>query len=101
MYAVYPTSDLKTCFREVKDATRNELAVITEGGRGRYVFGSEEAYENMINSAAWEEANAELIITGIETAMAQFERGEFIEGLEEGIAYSEKLRLERLEHNHA
>lgn len=95
MIAVFPTSDLKTDYREVKDATREKLAVITEGGRGQYAFGSEAAFDAELESVAWEEANAERILAGIDLAMAQIERGEFVEGLEEGIAYSEKLRLAR------
>ena len=95
MIAVFSTTDLRTNYREVKDATREELAIITEGGRGQYAFGSEEAFYAELDSAAWEEANAERILMGIDLAMTQFERGSYVEGLEEGIAYSEHLRLSR------
>ena len=95
MTPVFPTTELKTNYREIKDATREGLAIITEGGRGQYAFESEAAFDEELDSAAWEAANTERIMVGIDLAMAQFESGEFIEGLEEGIAYSEKLRLSR------
>lgn len=92
---VYASTDLKTSFREVKDAASDTLTVITENGRGRYVFSSAAAYANDISSAAWEEANEERLAMGIEQGRADFARGAFVVGTDAAIALSEKMRLAR------
>ena len=92
---VYASTDLKTDLREVKDATREHIGVITENGRGRYIFGYAPAFEDEINTAAWEEANAERIIESIERGMADIARGDYVVGADAAIALAEKMRLAR------
>lgn len=93
--AIYPSSTLKTDLRKVKDATQDALAIITDGNRGNYLFGSTQAFKDEIAEAAWEAANAERISAGIEQGMADIAHGAFVVGTDAAIALSEKMRLAR------
>lgn len=91
--AVIPSTDLKTRLRSVKDTTADSLAIITENGRGRFIFGSRAAIDHEAEMAAWEEANAERIIMAVERGRDEIARGDFIDGTDAMIAYSEQLRM--------
>ena len=93
---IYPSTTLKTDFKAVKDATQDEYAIITDGTRGNYVFGTDPCIENEYAMAAWEEANAERIIAGIERGRADFARGAYVVGTDAALALSDKMRQERL-----
>ena len=97
---IYISSMLKTDMRSIKDATEDSLAVITDGSRGNYLFGTESNLEDELSVAAWEEANAERIIAGIERGKADFARGAFVEGVDAAIALSDKMRRERMMATH-
>ena len=43
---IYPSTTLKTDFKAVKDATQDEYAIVTDGTRGNYVFGTDPCIEN-------------------------------------------------------
>ena len=90
---IFVSSALKTDMRSIKNATSSTLAIITDGNRGNYLFGSEQRLEDEMSEAAWEEANAARIIDGIERGRAGIARGEFVEGAEAAIAWAEKMRL--------
>lgn len=92
---IYPSTTLKTDYRTVKDATRAELAIVTDGSRGNYLFGAESCIEDEMAYAAWEQANAERIAQGIERGRAGIARGEYIEGADAAIAWAEEERLAR------
>lgn len=51
MAAIYPSSALKSRQREIKDLAEREPVYITEHGRGKYVFLSEEVLDQMIAQA--------------------------------------------------
>lgn len=55
MPAIYPSTALKNQQREIKAIADTEIVYITENGRGKYIFASEEVFESRI-SAAVEEA---------------------------------------------
>lgn len=90
---IYPSTTLKTDFKAVKDATQDEYAIVTDGTRGNYVFGTDPCIENEYAMAAWEEANAERIAQSIERGRAGIARGEYIEGADAAIAWAEEKRL--------
>lgn len=92
---IYISSALKKDIRSIKEATKDSLAIITDGSRGNYLFGSEPSLEDEVAGAAWEQANAERILESIERGRTDFERGAFVVGTDAAIALSEKMRLER------
>ena len=92
---VYPSTTLKTDFKAIKDATRDVYAIITDGTRGNFLFGAESCIENEFAEIAWDEANAERIIEGVERGRAGIARGEYIEGADAAIAWAERERLAR------
>lgn len=95
--AIYPSSTLRSDYRSVKDATKNRLAIVTDGSRGNYLFGSESSFEDELASAAWEESNADRIIAGVERARADFARGAYVVGTDAAIALSNQMRQERMQ----
>lgn len=95
MRSAYPSTALRTQFREIKDLTKDQLAIITEGSKGSYVFGSEQAFEDEIAAEARNAAYARRIAAGIEAGRADIARGDFVVGADAAIAQAEELRLPR------
>ena len=95
--SVYPSTVLKTDFRTAKEATTDAFALVTDGSRGTFLFGSEESLDEEIEASAWEEANAERIIAAIERGRAGIARGEYVVGADNAIALANQMRLERLQ----
>lgn len=54
MPSIYPSTDLKNRQREIKSIADRELVYITENGRGKYVFASQEVFEREIERAVEE-----------------------------------------------
>ena len=51
MSAIYPSTALKNQQREIKARADREVVHITENGWGKYVFMSEDVFEQSINQA--------------------------------------------------
>lgn len=92
---IYTSTTLKTDLRSVKDATQDTLAIITDGTRGNYLFGSESSIDNDLAELAWEEANAERIIEGIERGREGIAHGEYVIGADAAIALADNLFYEQ------
>ena len=93
MQGVYPTTALKTQLREIKNLTTDGLALITEGGRGSFVFGSERALDEELAAEARGAAYARRMAAGIEAGRADIACGDFVVGAEAAIARAEEMRL--------
>ncbi len=93
---IYPSTALKTDLKAVKEATQDKYAIVTDGSRGNFLFGAEPCIEEEFATVAWEEANAERIIEGIERGRADFARGAYVVGTDAAIALSDKMRQERM-----
>ena len=81
MSAIYPSTALKNQQREIKARADREVVHITENGWGKYVFMSEDVFEQSINQAV-EDA---LYEARLKSALAE-SRKDF----EEGRSYSSK-----------
>ena len=97
---IYSSTTLKTDLKAVKEATQDSYAIVTDGSRGNCLFGAEPCIEDEFAMAAWEEANAERIIEGIERGRADFARGAYVIGTDAAIALSNKMRQERMKVAH-
>lgn len=51
MPAIYPSTALKNQQREIKSIADAEIVYITENGRGKYVFMSEDVLQKQIDEA--------------------------------------------------
>ena len=54
MPAIYPSTALKNQQREIKSIADAEIVYITENGRGKYVFMSEDVLQKQIDEAVEE-----------------------------------------------
>ena len=84
MSAIYPSTALKNQQREIKARADREVVHITENGWGKYVFMSEDVFEQSINQAV-EDA---LYEARLKSALAE-SRKDF----EEGRSYSYKADM--------
>ena len=84
MSAIYPSTALKNQQREIKARADREVVHITENGWGKYVFMSEDVFEQSINQAV-EDA---LYEARLKSALAE-SRKDF----EEGLSYSSKADM--------
>ena len=51
MPAIYPSTALKNQQREIKEIADTEVVYITENGRGKYAFMSENVFQKKIDDA--------------------------------------------------
>ena len=54
MPPIYPSTALKNQQKEIKSIADHEVVYITENGRGKYVFASQEVFEREIERAVEE-----------------------------------------------
>lgn len=82
MEAIYPITDLHRNTKSVQAAARNGIVHITEGGRGTYVFCSEEVFEKQIESSVQEALYAERMANAIRQGKLDVEANRSVHGVE-------------------
>lgn len=83
MPAIYPSTALKSQQREIKSLADHEIVYITENGRGKYVFTSEDVLrqkiEDTVESALYEQRMAQ----ALRESRADFDEGRFYSSRED------------------
>lgn len=89
MTAIYPSTALKNRQREIKKIADREPVYITENGRGKYVFMSEEVREQEIRAAVENALYEQRMSEALKESRADFEAGRYYasrDALEKAVA---------------
>lgn len=85
-HAGYLSTALKNQQREVKSVADNEIVYITENGWGKYVFMSNEVFNNAVKSAVDEAICQEQLAIALRESRQDFEEGRYCSSREEMMA---------------
>ncbi|MDO4798530.1 MAG: hypothetical protein Q4A01_11005 [Coriobacteriales bacterium] len=77
MPAIYPSVALKNKQREIKAIADVEPVYITENGRGKYVFLSEDVFKRAIDDAVEEALYEERMARALEESRKDFDEGRY------------------------
>ena len=77
MSAIYPSTALKNQQREIKARADREVVHITENGWGKYVFMSEDVFEQSINQAVEDALYEARLKSALVESRKDFEEGRF------------------------
>ena len=77
MPAIYPSTALKNQQREIKSIADAEIVYITENGRGKYVFMSEDVLRKQIDEAVEEALYEQRLGDALRESRADFEAGRY------------------------
>lgn len=77
MTAIYPSVSLKTQQREIKDIADSEFVYITENGRGKYIFTSEEVMKRHIEDAIEDALYEHRLAEALRESRKDFEEGRY------------------------
>ena len=77
MSAIYPSTALKNQQREIKARADREVVHITENGWGKYVFMSEDVFEQSINQAVEDALYEARLKSALAESRKDFEEGRF------------------------
>lgn len=83
MPAIYPSTALKNQQREIKAIADNEVVYITENGRGKYAFMSEEVFRREIEDAVESALYEERLIQALHQSRGDYAAGRVYESREE------------------
>ena len=83
MPAIYPSVALKNQQKEIKALADNEVVYITENGRGKYVFMSEDLLSRQIEDAVENALYEQRIADALRESRTDFEEGRYYSSREE------------------
>ena len=83
MPAIYPSTALKNEQRAIKAIADNEVVYITENGRGKYLFMSQEVHDREIAEAVEEALYEARMAQALRASRADYEAGRFYVSREE------------------
>lgn len=92
MPAIYPSVALKNQQREIKAIADVEPVYITENGRGKYVFLSEEVFQSAIDAAVEEALYEERMANVLEESRKNFAEGRYYASREDLMAAVKRKR---------
>lgn len=91
----FPSSMLKTSQREVKDAVALEPALITDSDNRHFLFGAKASLTQRLAEIVDDFVYEKRVAKAVRRAEASIARGDYVVGVEEAIAESERMRLAR------
>ena len=77
MPPIYPSTAFKNKQREIKKLADTELVYITENGRGKYVFTSEEVFDRIVADAVEEALYEQRLSNALLDSRDDFEHGRY------------------------
>lgn len=77
MPAIYPSTALKNQQREIKAIADNEIVYITENGRGKYAFMSQDVLQRQINEAVDQALYEQRMREALAESRRDFEEGRY------------------------
>lgn len=77
MPSIYPSTALKNKQREIKAIADTEIVYITENGRGKYVFMSEEVLQKQIDNAVEEALYERRMAEALNESRRDFDAGRY------------------------
>jgi PHD/YefM family antitoxin component YafN of YafNO toxin-antitoxin module len=83
MPAIYPSTALKNEQRAIKAIADNEVVYITENGRGKYLFMSQEVHDREIAEAVEEALYEARMAEALRASRADYEAGRYYTSREE------------------
>lgn len=86
MSAIYPSTALKNQQKEIKARADKEIVHITENGWGKYVFMSEEVFQQAIDQAVGDALYEHRVLAALSESREDFEQGRFYSSREELIS---------------
>ena len=92
MPPIYPSVALKNQQREIKALADSQIVYITENGRGKYVFMSEEVLRRQIDDAVNEALYASRMAEALRESRSDFKEGRCYSSREELMAAVERKR---------
>lgn len=92
MPAIYPSTALKNQQREIKEIADKEVVYITENGRGKYAFMSEEVFQREIENAVEDALYEERLIQALRQSREDYAAGRYYTSREEMLAVVAKKR---------
>ncbi|MEI3376958.1 MAG: hypothetical protein V8R08_03875 [Coriobacteriales bacterium] len=92
MPAIYPSTALKNQQREIKAIADNEVVYITENGRGKYAFMSQDVFQRQIEEAVEQALYEQRMREALDESRRDFEEGRYYSSREELLAAVEQKR---------
>ncbi len=92
MPAIYPSTALKNEQRAIKAIADNEIVYITENGRGKYLFMSQEVHDREIAQAVEEALYEARMSEALRASRADYEVGRYYSTREDLKAAVERKR---------
>lgn len=92
MPAIYPSTALKNEQRAIKAIADREVVYITENGRGKYLFMSQEVYDREVAKAVEEALYEARMADALRASRADFEAGRYYASREDLKAAVEQKR---------
>ncbi len=83
MPPIYPSTALKNQQKEIKSIADHEVVYITENGRGKYIFTSQEVFEKEIERAVEEALYEQRLATALRESRDDYGAGHFYTSREE------------------
>ena len=83
MPAIYPSTALKNQQREIKSLADNEVVYITENGRGKYLFMSQDVHDKEIQDAVEAALYEQRMAMALQESRSDYEAGRYYTSREE------------------
>ena len=77
MPAIYPSTALNNQQREIKEIADTEVVYITENGRGKYAFMSENVFQKKIDDAVEQALYEQRMAQALRQSRDDFENGRY------------------------
>lgn len=92
MTAIFPSTALKNQQREIKHIADTQIVHITENGRGKYAFMSEEVFQQEIENAVEEALYEARMADALRESRQDFTEGRFYSSREDLLQAVESIR---------
>ena len=94
MPPIYPSTALKNQQREIKQLADTQIVYITENGRGKYVFMSENVFQKQIDSAVENALYEARMAEALRESQEDFAQGRFYSSRADLLATVERKRTQ-------
>ncbi|MBQ9058808.1 MAG: hypothetical protein IJ125_06460 [Atopobiaceae bacterium] len=95
MPAIYPSTALKNEQRAIKAIADKEIVYITENGRGKYLFMSQEVHDREISQAVEEALYEARMAEALQESRSDYDAGRYYTSRENLKSAVERKRAER------
>ncbi|MGN0286996.1 MAG: hypothetical protein ACI4B6_04940 [Atopobiaceae bacterium] len=95
MPPIYPSTALKDHQREIKSLADHEVVYITENGRGKYVFMSQEVMQRQIDDAVEQALYEHRLHEALDESRKDFQTGKYYTSREDLMAAVAQKRAGR------